>query len=259
MEQLELLIGRFPGDTEATLENILISVTEWVKTTSAHFADNILEGSRDAAVKAGSGVVSVVVFILSVYFLTATYPGLGAFFKRFNNSYAYERGVMIKKAATLAFGGYIKAQLILSFIAFVLLLTAFTIYGQGYALLISLIAAICDFLPFLGTSAVLVPWAIFSLAAGNTVKAVFLVALSFSFFVIRRLLEPKMISVQIGVTPLVTLVSIYVGFKLAGIIGMILGPVFAVVILGAAKTGVFDNTKKDLQDFAGILANILRR
>jgi sporulation integral membrane protein YtvI len=259
MSNLEHIIGLFPGDTEATVDGLINSLAEWFKSASGQFANNVLSGTKDATVKAGNVVIASIIFILSAYFLTADYPKLGESLKRFNGNYAYESLIAIKNSAKSAFGGYLKAQLILLFIAFSLMFTAFTISGQDYAALISLIIAIIDFFPFLGAGAVLLPWAVISIVVQNTIKAVFLVAVSVTLFLIRRFAEPKIMSTQIGLTPLAALVATYVGLRVAGVIGVILGPVVMVVLLGVIKTGIFDNAKKDIQELADVLAKSLRR
>lgn len=257
--RLEGLIGNLPGDTEATLTGILNSVFEWVQSASRGLADYILTNTKNITVRVGNVVLSTIMFILSAYFITVDYAHIGAYFKKFRGSGVYNQLVMLKNTSKSAFGGYLKAQLLLALIAFVIMFVALTIYGQEYSFLIAIALSFIDFLPFLGTAVILVPWAILCLIGGDLVKALFLVILSFSYFIVRRLVEPKIMSSQTGLTPLIALLSTYIGTKLAGVIGLILGPIITVVILSIIKAGVFDNTKKDIKDLFNDLAKILRR
>jgi len=259
MDYLERIAAYWPGDADTVFNNITVFITEWLREAGKQFSDNILTNTWDATIRVGNVVIAVIVFVLSAFFLTADYHKIGGALKRFDGVYIYDRLKDIKESAGFAFGGYIKAQLILMLIAFLLLLTAFTIYGQNFAFLVSLIIAIIDFLPFLGAGTVLIPWAVIAFIGQDVVMAVFLLALSLALFLIRRFAEPKIVSVHVGITPIAALISTYIGMRFAGFIGLIAGPIVMVVIISIIRTGILENTKKDLTELAGILANTLRR
>ena len=68
---------------------------------------------------------------------------------------------------------------------------------------------------------------------------------------------------QTGLSPILSLVSIYVGMKLAGVLGMILGPILALVALNLAGMGMFRGLRTDLtaaaEDIAAILSQRIER
>lgn len=258
-KRLEWLISYLPGDTDETINNFFNSVFGWLQDSSRGLADYILSNTKTVTVKAGNVVLSTIMFILSAYFITVDYSSFGEYLNRFKHSYLYNRIIMIKDVAKSAFGGYIKAQLLLALLVFALVLPSLTIYGQEYAFLIALVAAIIDFLPFIGTAVLLVPWAVLCFIGGDVVKAVFLIILSLSVFLIRRFVEPKIMSTQTGLTPLVALLSTYVGMKLAGVAGIILGPVITIILISVIKAGVFENTKNDIKELVKELSGTFRR
>ena len=89
-------------------------------------------------------------------------------------------------------------------------------------------AALVDAVPILGTGAVLVPWSLIAFLQADTGRAFGLLALYAAATVIRTTLEPKLIGRQLGLDPLLTLAALYGGYRLWGIVGMLLAPILAV-------------------------------
>ena len=121
-------------------------------------------------------------------------------------------------------------------ITFVELLIAFTVLKQPYPLTLAIIVAIVDALPILGTGTVLIPWAIYSAITGNIGMGVGLLVVYLVVTVVRQLIEPKVVSQNIGVHPFVTLLAMYIGFKIFGLIGLIIGPVVMVIFKNVFET-----------------------
>jgi len=73
----------------------------------------------------------------------------------------------------------------------------------------------------------------------------------------RRAMEPKFVGDQTGLSPVLSLLSVYVGMKLGGVLGMILGPVLTLVLLNLASMGLFRGLRADLSAAAWDVAAIL--
>lgn len=125
--------------------------------------------------------------------------------------------------------GWLKAQAKLSAVTFFLMLLGFFLLRIPRAPLWALAVALVDAFPILGTGTVLVPWSILSFLQGDTVPAFGLLGLYAAGALIRSVLEPRFLGRHLGLDPLVTLVALYVGFRLWGILGMIFAPMLAVV------------------------------
>ena len=132
-------------------------------------------------------------------------------------------------------GGYLKAQATLILIAFGIVLAglySFKIIGWNVAY--PLIAALCigfvDALPILGSGTIMVPWAIISATNGDITLAIGLLVLYAIIIVSRQLLEPKIVSNHIGIHPIFTLLAMYTGFKITGVVGMFLGPILLIIL-----------------------------
>ena len=114
-----------------------------------------------------------------------------------------------------------------------------------------------DFIPIIGAGTALVPWAFVALFTGDLPSAVELMAIWGAIALFRRVMEPKFVGDQTGLSPLLSLVSIYVGMKLAGVLGMVFGPVAVLVILNLAGMGMFRGFRLDLEAAARDISAIL--
>lgn len=127
--------------------------------------------------------------------------------------------------ATRAVRRFLKAYFTIMVITFGELLVGFAVIGINYAFLAALAVSLVDMLPVLGVGTVLVPWAVILFLSGEGARAAAILALFAVMYVVRQFIEPKIVGNCAGVHPLLALVSVYAGFKLAGVGGMIVGPV----------------------------------
>lgn len=139
------------------------------------------------------------------------------------------------KEITNKLGSYLKAEAILIGIDFVILLIGLIIIkfmGMKieYPLLVALGIGFVDALPILGAGTIMIPWAIVSSINGNINLAISLIILYVIILVSRQLLEPKIIGSQIGIHPIFTLISMYTGYRIIGILGMLIGPIILIIL-----------------------------
>ncbi len=142
--------------------------------------------------------------------------------------------VVVKSLKSL--GSYLKAMCIMICITFVELLIAFIILKQPYPLTLALIVAVVDALPILGTGTILLPWAVYSAITGNIGFGISILVVYLVITVVRQLLEPRVVSQNIGVHPFITLVAMYIGLKIFGLFGLIVGPVVMVIFKNVFET-----------------------
>ena len=103
-------------------------------------------------------------------------------------------------------------------------------FNIEFPLIAAIVTGIVDALPILGSGTILIPWAIFSAINGDLSLAIALIVLYVIVIVVRQLLEPKIVSNQIGVHPIFTLIAMYTGFKFTGFVGLIIGPVIMIIL-----------------------------
>lgn len=126
--------------------------------------------------------------------------------------------------------GVIRATLALMALTFVQLYIGLRILQLRYALLMAFIITIFDALPVIGAGLFLVPWAIYALITGNFKLAIGLLIIHLSVSVVRQIVHPKILGDQIGIHPLATIITMYAGFKILGVAGLIIGPVVFVIV-----------------------------
>lgn len=135
--------------------------------------------------------------------------------------------------------GFVKAQATLISISTVITLVGLLILKVNYAVTIALLIGILDIIPYLGTGLVFIPWIIYEALAGDTSVAIGL-GITYTIVVAQRqIMEPKILSSNIGVDPLATLIALFAGFKLLGFIGLIAGPITLVLITTLHRAYVF--------------------
>lgn len=131
-------------------------------------------------------------------------------------------------------GGYLKAEATLVFASFIISLIGlyileFTGFNVRYPLLIALFIGFIDALPILGSGSVMIPWAILCALNGDINLGIAIIILLVIMSVARQFLEPKLVSKNIGVHPIFTLIAMYTGFKVIGIFGLLIGPIVLII------------------------------
>ncbi len=175
------------------------------------------------------------IMILSTFFISLDKTQIVNFLEKQFPSIWIEKIYNIKREMFTVLGSYIKAQLILMTICFfelliALNLLAFLKFNVHYPVLMSIIICVIDALPILGAGAILLPWCVIALSVGDFKLALGILVIYFIVLSVRQMLEPKLISQNIGVHPLITLISMYSGFKLLGVSGFLVGPVVMIIL-----------------------------
>ncbi|WP_163581603.1 sporulation integral membrane protein YtvI [Gracilibacillus saliphilus] len=127
---------------------------------------------------------------------------------------------------------YLKAQLILISITFTIILIGLSLFQIKHAFTIAILMALVDLLPILGTGIIFVPWSLYLFMTGETTLAICLFSLYLFVILQRQILEPKIVSNALGIHPILTIMTIYLGFQLFGVKGIWLGP--AILFVGKA-------------------------
>ena len=157
------------------------------------------------------------------------------------------------KELTVTLGGYLKAEVILIIISFIevlvgLYILKFTGFNIQYPLLAALGIGFVDALPILGSGTVMIPWAIISAINGDIRLAIALLILYIIVLVVRQLLEPRIVSGQIGIHPIFTLIAMYTGFKFTGVIGLLFGPIILIILKNIFGTLIDKGVVKTILD-----------
>ncbi|ONI39353.1 sporulation integral membrane protein YtvI [Candidatus Epulonipiscium fishelsonii] len=187
-----------------------------------------------------------VITLLSTFFMTKDRKKIKDFIIAQLPISILKKIVLIKLGLKNAVGGYIKTQIILMCVVFSICFVGLLWLRREHFLLISLVIAIFDSLPALGSGAILITWGVYHLIMGNYSISIGLFGIYGLVLITRQIVEPRVLSGQIGVYALVTIMSIYIGLKLIGPLGIIVGPITAVTIKTLQDIGVIPNFKQQI-------------
>ena len=216
-------------------------VRQWITQALARLeqtASEALSGLYPAALRLAGSMVSalpqVMLFCattaLALFFTAAAYPKLMAFLRRQLSPQRLQTAAAIKASLITTIGKWLRAQCLLIVITFFQLLAGLLLIRQPYALLLAVIIAFIDALPVFGTGTVLLPWAVLCCLEGNFPKGIALTALYLVIWLVRSVMEPKLMAQSAGLPPLPALAAMYVGFCAMGVAGMILGPILLLLV-----------------------------
>ncbi len=138
-------------------------------------------------------------------------------------------------------GGYFKAQMKIMIVVAAIIFIGLLILRVDYLLLLTLVIAVLDFLPVFGSGTILLPWALFEILTGDYHLAVGLLLLYGITQLVRQLIQPKLVGDSIGLNPFLTLFFLFVGFRIRGVLGMILGIPIGMIVIAMYEMGAFDN------------------
>lgn len=216
----------FGGDLSATVSD---AVKNLIARMTAHIP-SIIAGILGMLPEI---LVFTVIIILAGYYFCADYDAVKEKLLSFLPQSARDALHRFKERLKDTGISYLKACGIMMVITYFELLVGFLMLGIPYALTLSLAVAAVDMLPIFGVGTVLIPWAIWCQITGDTYTAVGLMIIFTTVTIVRQFIEPKIISNGIGLSPVTTLVAMYVGFKLFGLIGLFFAPLAAILILHA--------------------------
>lgn len=221
------LSDKLLGIIQNSSQEILDNLYSW----GTKFLGNVV----NALTQIPTIVIYVVITILSLYFIcTDKIYILDLAEHHIPKSWVRKMGRHVREILQ-TLGGYLKAEITLVFVSFIISIAGFYIFmfaglNIKYPLIIALIIAFVDALPILGSGTIMIPWAIISALDGDLNLGISIVSLWILMCIVRQFLEPKLISNKIGIHPIFTLLSMYTGFKLIGVLGLLLGPIVLIIV-----------------------------
>ena len=223
---------------EYYIDDILDSVSDSVYTFLTNLSTSLVSGAALLATKIPSLLINSVFTIVSSFFFTIDYHDFTEFvFRQLPEKTAIQaRG--IKENVILTLWKYLKSYVFLMSITFIELTIGMVILGIGNPLAVGAIISIIDVLPVLGTGTVLIPWAIIGFIFNDLKIGIGMLLLYIIITAVRQTLEPRVIGKQIGLHPIATLISIFVGGQLFGIVGIFLVPITLTVVKQMNDEGV---------------------
>lgn len=220
-------------------ENIDVYVTTFATTLVTDLNGIIIPAINAIMNTVPPVLVGTIITIVAFYYFLAQYHRINNAVVSVFPKVVGEHLVAIKRQLVSAVFMFIKAYGVIMMITFMEAFVGFTILGVEYAFLMAVLTAVVDIMPILGTGAVVIPWGVFEIIRGNYFIGIGLLVLYAIITVVRQFLEPKIVGKSVGLHPLLALVSMYVGLKLLGVVGLFGFPIALVIYNRLREEGFF--------------------
>ncbi|WP_158735686.1 sporulation integral membrane protein YtvI [Alteribacillus sp. YIM 98480] len=183
-------------------------------------------------------LVSFLVYLIALFLFLIELPRLKQKMHAFMKEDTSEKFKFMTSRLSYVILGFFKAQFLVSIIIFLVTIVSLYIFTPDVALIMSIVIWLIDFIPIIGSIAILAPWSLYYFISGNALTGTQLLILAAVLLIIRRTVEPKVMGHHIGLSPLATLISLYIGLTLFGVIGFIIGPLAVIAFTSAREAGI---------------------
>lgn len=242
MGSLTDFYDRFPKALKDSLTQIGDNLGGYISGALNSLSEPTVTAVGNIARNIPSVIVSTIMCLLSSYFFVAERENVYAFFHRHVPEEIRKKFRIMSSGLTGAVGGYFVAQFRIEIVIYFLLFIGLLILQVEYSFLIAFLIAVLDFLPVFGAGAVLWPWALMEVLAGNYRMALGLMIIWGVAQLLRQIIQPKFVGDSIGVPAIPTLFLLFIGYRIGSVAGMILAVPVGIVIQKMFEAGLFDTT-----------------
>lgn len=249
------LFERFPEQIQNSWATLMNNLDDTASSLIGRIGEPTIEVAGNVAKRIPSVLIGTIVAFVSAYFFIADKENLGEWVKKVVPKSITSRLLLVGENLKYAMGGYFKAQFKIMGVVFAILLVGFTLMQIRFSILLAIVIAFLDFLPFFGTGTALIPWAIYKFLVGDYKMVAALVILYGVTQLVRQLILPKLVGDSMGLNPLYTLFLLYLGYRVGSVLGMIFAVPIGLILLNLYQAGAFDYILNDVKILAeGILS-----
>ncbi|MCL2496738.1 MAG: AI-2E family transporter [Clostridiales bacterium] len=246
-------VENLPPAIGLSIRSSLDSAFNTISDTGLSLASSLVNALLSFAAAIPYAFVYANFLVLGVFFITGRYGSMQSFLKsrfasskpREDDSTAGESISVLRQSTTKGVVGYIRVQLLFFAVIFLLSWIYFQSFGFSYAILIGIGAAFLELIPQFGCGTLYLPWAAISFLVNSDRNAWIVLGFYMAYALIRRLTEPMLLGTNLGVSPLLSLIGMFIGMQLAGVVGLVAGPIIIVVLVSATRAHLFDAIKAD--------------
>jgi sporulation integral membrane protein YtvI len=221
------------------VQEINITVTNTLSDLRSNISDrNLIQDITSLISSIPGYLVTFLVYLIALFLFMLELPRLREKIYGYFSERTKEKVNFMTSRLSYVVWGFFKAQFLVSIIIFFVTLVGLLFIAPEVALLMAFIIWLIDFVPIIGSIVILAPWAIFQLIVGDVNTGSKLLILAAVLLIIRRTVEPKVMGKHIGLSPLATLIAMYLGLMLFGVIGFIIGPLLVIAFTSAKEAGI---------------------
>ena len=216
---------------EGMENSVLLSLRSKVAEISTRVVTGIMSGVP-------SGFLNVLFMVIATYFISLDFGLLRWAVARRIKAETYEKIIAGAAYLNTTLGRLARSYLLIMCITFVEQAIGLTILGVDYSILIAMAIAVFDIFPVVGSGTIMLPWAVSSLVTGDMKRGVGLLVMYVIITIVRQSIEPRIVGDHVGLHPLLTLMCMFVGFRVFGGVGMLGLPILVAVLNGLENDGV---------------------
>lgn len=255
---MEIFLNRLPMNMKDTINGIVAQMDSLMAEVLSSISTPTISAVGSFAKQLPSMLIAAIMCLLSAYFFVAEKDYMSHFVRKYMPESVMNKWDLMKRSLKRAVGGYFKAQFKIEIFVYMELLIGLSILGIDYAILIALGIAALDFLPFFGTGAVMVPWAVIKFLSADYRMTIGLLIIWGGGQLLRQIIQPKIVGDSIGVPPIPTLFLLYIGYKVGSVLGMIFAVPIGIILQNMNEEGMFDTTKNSLRILVAGINNFRR-
>ncbi|MEF9941670.1 MAG: sporulation integral membrane protein YtvI [Lachnospiraceae bacterium] len=244
---LQNLFNLLPTGVQEGWNTIVTNLDSQVGKVIGNMSEPTVIAAGHFAKKIPSILIGTIVTIISAYFFIAQREDVIVWSKSITPQPIQKRMTMVIDNMKYAVGGYFKAQFKIMLVVFAILLIGFGVMNVRYAVLLAILIAMLDFLPFFGTGAVMIPWVLYKVLVTNYKAAIGLFVIYAITQLVRQSIQPKLVGDCVGINPLLTLFLLYIGYKVGSVLGMIFAVPIGIIVINMYKAGAFDYILDDIK------------
>ena len=238
-DRLTALFRNLDGGQQKTLLENIENAGNSIATSAGDFIRGFFQWIPALVAWFPNAATAFIFSSLATFLISNDWPRFKGYIHAFIPKKIKNSGVSVFTELKKALVGFFKAQFILISFTVVIVLAGLLVLRIEYAITIALVIGMVDIIPYLGSGTVFIPWILYELMAGNINLATGLGILYFIIIIQRQVMEPKVLSSSIGLDPLATLLSLFIGYKLFGFLGLAAGPIVLVIFNALHRTRVF--------------------
>ena len=272
MEQAPQVVGQSGSMISETVNTLQQAFGTLMETASDNFSPKVQElisGAADDAIarvsqwgtQAAADIVSctvslvtglpyLVIYVsflaMALYFITNHYSEIRSYLPGGKRRRQDSNTTKLTNSALRSLIGYLRVQCTFALMVFVISLITLKCLDFKYATVTAVAAGLMEMIPMIGSGLMYILMGIVFFLIGDTVSGIQVLALTGVLQLLRRILEPKIMSNNIGISPLLSLIGMFVGMRFGGVLGLIGGPVAMAVLVGAVRGDVFRSINDDL-------------
>ncbi len=246
-----------PG-VEQWIRNAISNIVERLSEWGSSAAESLVTFSISLAASMPYCIIYISFLTIGLYFIAKNYEEIRSYLPGGKRRKQDSRTTELTNSTVRSLFGYLRVQGTFGLIVWIVSWIYLTCFGFPYAGITALCGGVMELVPMIGSGMLYIVMSVLQFILGNTARGLQILFLTLGLQLLRRVLEPKLMSDSMRITPLQSLIGMFVGMRYGGIIGLIGGPVLMSVLIGAFKGGLFAPVSHDFHVIVAWLKNRLK-